>query len=455
MKNRIPCGIIRDLLPNYIEGLTSEVTNEEIKEHVGECQDCRSILDAMTQKDEFEENEPASEVEKEIDFLKKAKKKNSHAIIIGIAAIVLALAWVVTSVCFLNDRLLKDVECNSVYLINENTVRIAGLAGEGRGFKHLEVAEQNGILQVSFVGTRRALFYKEAFDEEYEAEGKIKEVWINDRIVWADGRAISYVTAALYNTRHPYVGEHVENGKTCRVLNMYEFMGASTCELQTKEEPYGMIFTLSTDFPVDRREAMERRLSLYASGLIAEIDNLSYVTYQYKMGGEPMEYKVTIDDACNIAGNDIKKVGQSPALLELFLKDTGLDELMQVSEDEAHPTVVGKDTKVEICIRTEDDIYKLAIARYVDGNCVGTTSVQEANVGPFNKGSVQNFDFIEEDFGENYKNAEKIELAFIVTTKDGKEHVIPTRMKINKEEKTPYRFSIEGSEADGYKVHND
>ena len=34
MKNKLPCEIIRDLLPSYVDGLTSEVTNEAICEHI-------------------------------------------------------------------------------------------------------------------------------------------------------------------------------------------------------------------------------------------------------------------------------------------------------------------------------------------------------------------------------------------------------------------------------------
>lgn len=35
MKQNIPCELIRDLLPLYVDGLTSEVSNREIKEHLG------------------------------------------------------------------------------------------------------------------------------------------------------------------------------------------------------------------------------------------------------------------------------------------------------------------------------------------------------------------------------------------------------------------------------------
>lgn len=41
------CEIIRDLLPSYIDGLTSGVTNEEIKKHLDECETCREYYEEM------------------------------------------------------------------------------------------------------------------------------------------------------------------------------------------------------------------------------------------------------------------------------------------------------------------------------------------------------------------------------------------------------------------------
>ena len=68
---RIPCEVIRDLLPSYADGLTSKVTNQWIENHLSTCEECRQALAAM------QAPEPETEPEKkEINFLKKNKKKN-------------------------------------------------------------------------------------------------------------------------------------------------------------------------------------------------------------------------------------------------------------------------------------------------------------------------------------------------------------------------------------------
>ena len=43
----IPCEVIRDLFPSYIDGLTNEVTNREIEAHNADCADCAAILASM------------------------------------------------------------------------------------------------------------------------------------------------------------------------------------------------------------------------------------------------------------------------------------------------------------------------------------------------------------------------------------------------------------------------
>ena len=41
------CEIIRDLLPSYIDGLTSEESNQAIEEHLEGCRECRRYLEEM------------------------------------------------------------------------------------------------------------------------------------------------------------------------------------------------------------------------------------------------------------------------------------------------------------------------------------------------------------------------------------------------------------------------
>lgn len=47
MEQKLKCAVVRDLLPNYIEKLTSEETNQEIEEHLNQCEPCTKIYEEM------------------------------------------------------------------------------------------------------------------------------------------------------------------------------------------------------------------------------------------------------------------------------------------------------------------------------------------------------------------------------------------------------------------------
>ena len=40
---KLPCEVVRDLFPSYIDELTNEVTNHMIEEHLKECENCRKV----------------------------------------------------------------------------------------------------------------------------------------------------------------------------------------------------------------------------------------------------------------------------------------------------------------------------------------------------------------------------------------------------------------------------
>jgi len=68
------CDMIKDLLPNYIEKLTSTTTNTYIEKHIENCQECAETLKSMN-REMLGENICE---EKKIDYLKKIKQKSKR-----------------------------------------------------------------------------------------------------------------------------------------------------------------------------------------------------------------------------------------------------------------------------------------------------------------------------------------------------------------------------------------
>lgn len=83
------CSTVKDLLSNYIDGLCSDETNEEIKKHLDNCGDCRSVYEKMAAVIPLE----IPPEDKDIDFIKKLKSKMLRRnIIVAVATCIIISA---------------------------------------------------------------------------------------------------------------------------------------------------------------------------------------------------------------------------------------------------------------------------------------------------------------------------------------------------------------------------
>lgn len=86
---KLDCYIVRDLLPNYIDKLTSISTNKDIAEHLDNCENCRNKFEILVQAIEIEQK--IIENKREIKYLSKYKKK--YIRILATVIIILYYVW--------------------------------------------------------------------------------------------------------------------------------------------------------------------------------------------------------------------------------------------------------------------------------------------------------------------------------------------------------------------------
>ena len=72
MKDKKDCKIVQDLLPNYIDKLTSKETNAYIEEHINGCKECQKILDDMQKDIQLQEEKLEK---KKVKYIKKYNHK--------------------------------------------------------------------------------------------------------------------------------------------------------------------------------------------------------------------------------------------------------------------------------------------------------------------------------------------------------------------------------------------
>jgi len=119
------CNIVQDLLPNYIERLTREETNNFIKDHLKECNECKIILEDMEEDLKFDNSKKAK---KDVKYIKKySKKLKMLKIILLIISILIVvfLGFTVRKMIIikdLNEKVSKYVNMDNRYekIINDS-----------------------------------------------------------------------------------------------------------------------------------------------------------------------------------------------------------------------------------------------------------------------------------------------------------------------------------------------
>lgn len=166
------CEIVRDLLPTYIDGLTSRESNKEIHEHMETCEECRKMLEQM-QREVMGENQEGQTKDKaesekatkdkslmaEINPFKKLRKR-----LIGFCAVVILLAvliggwfyfhgigWPVDredmqiTYSYDEDTIWIEFELINGRVLNVDTSYVAVITEDGYGFEGMEFAFRESL----------------------------------------------------------------------------------------------------------------------------------------------------------------------------------------------------------------------------------------------------------------------------------------------------------------------
>ena len=76
-----PCGIIKNLLPLYIDDVCNEESKQAVQNHLAECEKCRSCYEAMKSTDVFTEKRKSNSEDNIIESsLKNIKKRINRKI---------------------------------------------------------------------------------------------------------------------------------------------------------------------------------------------------------------------------------------------------------------------------------------------------------------------------------------------------------------------------------------
>lgn len=116
MRIKLPCEIVRDLLPGYVDGLCAEVSREAVSEHLAGCAECRILAEDMAAEvcgTNFAGESVVVDSEGDEQLMKKIKSKLNKKIKIAVVCLVAVIVLAVGFNLLLNVPL-KNVELKYV-----------------------------------------------------------------------------------------------------------------------------------------------------------------------------------------------------------------------------------------------------------------------------------------------------------------------------------------------------
>lgn len=330
MKDNLPCAVVRDLLPIYVEGLTEPETNAAVEAHLKTCPACTARLAAMRAP----EPSPEAETAKEVDYLKKVKRRSWKRVVLAVLITVLVLMGALAAKLFLLGSAAGPE--SMVFYVEQSdetlSLRISS-AVSANAYWGWNTKSQDGVVEISArEGLISPLHSTASAKLDIPLEG-VQEVYLCGRLIWQEGT----ITAGqalkqfetLYEARTPYVGNPSALNEVAQALNLSR-LGSYTFRLQTGTEPYGW----TVDFTQEIEGLTNELMPYLAPQMLAVVGNLGTVSWTCPDDqGNPQTHTITLEevnarlaeltDAYNDAnGTDwealesVKDYAQSPVMLQ-------------------------------------------------------------------------------------------------------------------------------------------
>ncbi len=319
MKNDLSCEVVRDLLPSYLDGVASGETKAAVERHMKECPACRETLHRMK-----EPEDAAPPEEKEIDYLKKVRRRSSRKVT-AILAIVVLLSITAVFRFFYIGFPVDTRAIAAAVTVRNGTVRLTGtLTDSGQSVCRAKITQnEDGGVEVQMYVAPPLFSQSGDFTWEYPAAKDVTSVTVNGLVLWENGESIDWLAARLYEAKNPYVGDMSANANITSLLRIRNRVGSFTNELQTDAEPYGWTLLLDDPIATENEKSTKGEMRRCSCVLLAEIENLGTVTWKYETEAGEKTFTVTAPDASKLAGQDIKVCASSASELQNLLNELG------------------------------------------------------------------------------------------------------------------------------------
>lgn len=314
--------MVRDILPLYVDGLTSDETNKELELHMKDCDKCSLACQDMKKEFECDKATTKSDGEREINYLKKIRKNNQRKILIGVIGAFLFL-FVSIAVKLYIIGYPTDAYHVANMEIQGNAFTCTVQLDDNTTYKGWKIVKgDNGAQKAVFIVRRPSFFSQSHYTQVHIALETIPSTLdINGNVVRHDGVIISKLANDLFQARNKYIGDISANLNLANILEIGNDLGGFQNQLQTTSKPYAwtLVFEKGTSNPT----SFDGKMKNYACVLMALIDNIGEVHWSYDIAADakqdPLVKGMTQAQCSDYVGSPIKSFSENPEKVQQLL----------------------------------------------------------------------------------------------------------------------------------------
>ena len=334
MKNDLTCNVVRDLLPSYVDGLTTEETNQAVEAHLTGCEQCTKEKERMSAPMQ-EEKVPASE----INYLKKIKRSGQRT---KMAIVLLAVMLLTGIVIYLPTMFSRTEPAESVdwAVVSNGESTMIQFSVYGRDIKYIETSESDDGLtgDVAVVTKGVPLFSFNQCDRQ--------SIFIDDFVDFTPQRLTLNGTEVLMengvgisrmaNELFAFVSDKAADRKQ-EIQDYYEIPDDSNVSVQTElnTDEKGSVLSILVDVTTQpdtyyspwSDEDVDETLTKDACYLLALLGDLNEVRFDYTIDSEAHTLTVTAADASAKLGRDVKSFSASLADVQALVTELDPEQM--------------------------------------------------------------------------------------------------------------------------------
>lgn len=442
--NKLSCEIVRDLLPSYVDGLTSDVTNAAIDKHISDCEPCNAVLNGMRAPETHDAQKGTG-----VDYLKKVHRRSRRtALLCSVGTVIVIIAALFVNTFVIGRKVAPELILCYDISVSGSHVEIQGLVDDYVGVASIDISEtEDGVLELQLRAAPRLPFdnTNNLFEAGYAGSSDIKEIRCGDIIIWQDGVQISRYVSQLYENRNPYIGDMPANAEIAEILGTYNYLGIYTNELQTSQEPYGWTVRLESKIDGDDEDHARAIMNYESCMMLALIENLGSVTWEYSDSSGQQSYTVDCAAANELSGCDVKQCFNSISDLQRLYNTFGWKCGIPIDEFRF---------AIDIYNDTDCEIYGISHEQCIAGESFSGGGMCNADNSPLTPGDLANFSFRPSDLPVISGLSDMFSYSFTVSVVDseGNEHIACEQINIPVSFCTRYVFVVTGNYDDGFEL---